>query len=104
MSPTISSLLSLVFVLALIPVSLWVARRFQAGAAGVARQGPIRIRATVAVGPRERIVIVEAAGKSLLVGITGQSMQTLAEFEDAPVFEEADAPGFATLLKGIRRS
>ncbi len=104
MSPTLSSLLSLVFVLALIPVSLWVARRFQAGAPGNARQGPIRIRATVAVGPRERIVIVEAAGKSLLVGITAQSMQTLAEFENAPVFEEAEAPGFATLLKGIRRS
>ena len=104
MSPTVSSLLSLVFVLALIPVSLWDARRFQAGAPGSTRQGPIRIRATVAVGPRERIVIVEAAGKSLLVGITGQSMQTLAEFQDAPIFEEADAPGFATLLKGIRRS
>lgn len=104
MSATLSSLVSLVIVLALIPVSLWIARRFMAPGTGSAGQGPIRIRATATLGPRERIVIVEAAGKSLLVGITAQSMQTLAEFDDAPQFDQPEAPAFANLLKGIRRS
>ncbi|MFA7505312.1 MAG: flagellar biosynthetic protein FliO [Burkholderiaceae bacterium] len=104
MSPTVSSLLSLLFVLALIPITLWIARRFMAGGTGTVGPGPIRIRATATLGPRERIVIVEAAGKNLLVGITAQSMQTLAEFENAPQFDEAEAPAFASLLKGIRRS
>ena len=104
MSPTVSSLLSLVFVLALIPVSLWLARRFMAGAPGKSSQGPIRIRASAAVGPRERIMIVEAAGKCLLVGVTAQSMRTLVEFDHVPEFEEAGAPAFANLLKGMRRS
>ncbi len=103
MGTTLSSLLSLVFVLALIPVSLWLARRFMAGAPGRSSQGPIRIRASAAVGPRERIMIVEAAGKSLLVGVTAQSMSTLVEFEHAPEFEETEAASFATLLKGMRR-
>ena len=103
MSPTASSLLSLVFVLALIPVSLWLARRFMAGSTTGVRQGPIRIRASAALGPRERIVIVEAAGKYLLVGVTAQSMQTLAEIEGVPETGEVEAPAFANLLKGIRR-
>lgn len=104
MGPTLSSLFSLVVVLALIPVSLWFARRFMAGAPGKAGQGPIRIRASAAVGPRERIVIVEAAGKCLLVGVTGQSMNTLAELENLPELEDAEAPAFASLLNGIRRT
>lgn len=104
MSPTLSSLFSLLFVLALIPVSLWVARRFMAGAPGKAGQGPIRIRASAPVGPRERIMIVEAAGKCLLVGVTAQSMSTLAELDELPEIVDAETPAFASLLKGIRRT
>src|SRR5690606_41740258 len=102
--PTRPSLGSRVVVPALRPVTLWCARRSMAGAPGTAGQGPIRIRASAAVGPRERIVIVEAAGKCLLVGVTGQSMNTLAELENLPELEDAEAPAFASLLKGIRRT
>lgn len=104
MSTTLSSLLSLIFVLALIPAALWFVRRMQGGGAGAAaRSGPIRIHASLALGPRERIVILEVAGKSLLVGITAQSMSTLAEFEALPALDEAPAPAFGALLKGLRR-
>jgi flagellar protein FliO/FliZ len=104
MSPALSSLLSLALVLALIPVSLWVARRFMPGAPGRTGQGPIRIRASATVGPRERIMIVEAAGKCLLVGVTSQSMRTLAELDGVPEIEDVETPAFSSLLKGMRRS
>lgn len=104
MSSAASSLLSLLVVLALIPVSLWIVRRFTTGTAGRGGQGPIQIRASVALGPRERILIVEAAGRHLLVGVTAQSMQTLAEFDDPVELEDAAPASFARLLKGMRRS
>ena len=61
--------------------------------------GVINIVATQAIGPKERIAIVEVAGKQLLIGMTTSSVQTLHVF-DAPV---ADAPeprvSFADRLK-----
>ena len=61
--------------------------------------GVTNIVATQAIGPKERIAIVEVAGKQLLIGMTTSSVQTLHVF-DAPV---ADAPeprvSFADRLK-----
>ncbi len=60
--------LVLLLVLALIPVSMWVLKRMGAGgAAGVAG---MKVVATLPLGPRERLVVVEAGERWLLLGVT----------------------------------
>ena len=65
--------------------------------------GVINIVATQAIGPKERIAIVEVSDKQLLIGMTTTSIQTLHVFEE-PV---ADAPqpriSFADRLKSALR-
>lgn len=97
------SLLAFVAVLAMIPVALWLVRRAQSPRAA---RGPLAVVAGLAVGPRERIVVVRAADRHLLVGITGQSMALLAELEQWPADSAAPATGgsaFASLLERAGR-
>ena len=70
----------------------------------------INIVASRALGTKERLIVVEIAGKQLLVGMTANQVQTLHVF-DAPVVSDTPAvtegAGFAgrlmTALKEIRR-
>lgn len=96
----IPSLIALVIVLALVPAALLLVRRL-GGSTGAG--GALAVRASLALGPRERLVIVEAAGKWLLVGVTAQSMRTLAEFSEAPILGDTDPSGFGRLLARARR-
>lgn len=48
--------------------------------------GVINIVATQAIGPKERIAVVEVSDKQLLIGMTATSVQTLHVF-DEPVVE-----------------
>ncbi|WP_343227407.1 flagellar biosynthetic protein FliO [Rhodanobacter sp. DHB23] len=82
-------LLSLVAVVALIFVAGWLSRRLQARS----RPGGRRIRCveTMAVGARDRVLLLDADGKRLLVGVGPGGMRTLHVYEGAaPV--EADPP------------
>lgn len=96
------SLLALLAILALVPVALYLARRI--GGASVGGSGPIAVRASLAVGPRERLIVIEAAGKWLLVGVTAQSMQTLAEYDEPPIIPSSEPARFASLLASARRA
>lgn len=61
----------------------------------------INIVATRALGPKERLLVVEVADQQLLVGMTSTAVQTLHVF-DAPVVvpSKADTPvGFANRLR-----
>lgn len=88
---------SLLVVVGLILALGWAVRRFT-GLAGN-RNGLLKIRAVLPVGARERIVLVEAGGKQLLVGITAQTINTLHVFEQ-PLVEVQPADGeFAEKLK-----
>jgi len=46
------------------------------------RNGVISIVATQAIGPKERIAVVEVADKQLLIGMTTTSVQTLHVFDE----------------------
>jgi flagellar protein FliO/FliZ len=59
-------------------------RRLQGLRAGAGRS--LRISETLQLGPKERLLLVEAAGKHLLVGIGGNGqMQTLHVYDGVPV-------------------
>jgi len=90
-----ASLALVVFVIVALGLLL---RRMPGAGRGVA--GALRVRAALAVGPRERVLWVEAGGKHLLLGVTAQSVRTLHEFTEPPAAPpEAPAPVFADLLR-----
>jgi flagellar protein FliO/FliZ len=70
-----------VTVLVLIPIALWVVKRLQSGGTGAAR--PVTLAGGLALGPRERVVVIEADGRRWLLGVTGQSITMLAELAPA---------------------
>lgn len=80
----------LCLVLAVLVLFVFLMRRFayQGGATGKA--SPIKIIATTHVAPKERIVLVDVMGERLLLGVTAQSVNTLARI---PGDADMDAPG-----------
>ena len=97
-------LLSLVGIVVLIFAAGWLSRRLQHGrSAGGGRR--IRCLETFALGTRERIVLLEADGKRLLVGAGAGGMRTLHVYEDSSAelpspsaMPQVARPGFAELL------
>ena len=76
---------SLIAVVALILGLAWMTRRMQVmrGAAG----SELRVRATLAVGLKERVVLIEAVGQQFLIGVApGQVsiLKALGPAQDAP--------------------
>jgi len=95
-------LLSLAAVIALIFVAGWMSRRLQARTLPGGRR--IRCVETFAVGARERVLLLDADGKRLLVGVGQGGMRTLHVYEGAapvdpnPPVPMPAAPNFAQLL------
>lgn len=94
-------LLSLAAVVALIFVAGWMSRRLQSRS----RPGGRRMRCVeaMAVGARERILLVDADGKRLLIGVGSGGMRTLHVYEGAAPVEDTPpaptVPNVAQLLK-----
>jgi flagellar biosynthetic protein FliO len=97
-----TTMLALGVVLALMGGALWAARRWMPQAARIGgRRGPIDILATRAIGPRRSLVLVRAGERTLLLGVTPQSIQTLSEFEPegGPWSETSPGQSFETHLR-----
>lgn len=96
-------LLGLVFVLALIPAAAWVLRR--AGLARPASASGLRVVAQLPLGPRERLLIVEAGDRRWLLGLSAAGIQRLGTLppgtgaDDPP--EEASGSSFADVIKRL---
>ena len=92
--------LSLLGIIALIFAAGWLGRRAQ----GRAQSGGRRIRCveSFAVGTRDRVLLLDADGKRLLVGVGQGGMRTLHVYEgEAPAAElppSPPMPAFADLL------
>ncbi|NLD67286.1 MAG: flagellar biosynthetic protein FliO [Limnobacter sp.] len=100
-----SSLAVFVLILAAIPLSAWLLRRSQGLRSGAAA---LNVHCAVAVGTRERIAIVRADRKWLVVGVTSQSISLLAELDEAPAelpgaWASADAAAATDATSGVRR-
>jgi flagellar protein FliO/FliZ len=70
-------ILGFAVVIALLFVSLWFLKRLSAPRGQAA--GLLRVIAGTAVGPRERVVIVEVSGTWLVLGVAPGQVNTLAE-------------------------
>lgn len=87
----VPSLLAFIAVIAMIPVALWLMKRAQVLRPGAA--GPLSIVAGLSMGPRDRIAVIHAGGRYLVVGITAQQMTLLAQLDQWP----GSAPSGAAL-------
>jgi len=95
--------LVLLLVLALIPVSMWLLKRMGAGTPAAA--AGMKVVAQLPLGPRERLVVVEAGERWLVLGVTAASINRVAALpKGALPAAGQSAGGFAQLLGAARRS
>ncbi|MEK6668554.1 MAG: flagellar biosynthetic protein FliO [Pseudomonadota bacterium] len=109
MAATGMSVVWFVLIVALIPLSLWALKRsgLASGAlAGAKAEALVKTIGQLNIGPGQRLLTVEVGQGDdrtwLVLGVTGQSIQTLHTMApQAPVAAAAPAvhPGFAALLK-----
>jgi flagellar protein FliO/FliZ len=88
---------ALVFVVGLILALAWLAKRMP-GVAGSSSRA-LRVVASLSLGPREKVVVVDVGGQQLLLGVGAGGTRTLHAL-DAPLpeAERAATPPFAQLL------
>lgn len=82
MSPSggiLKMVLGLVVVLAVMAIITWLLKRMLPGVG--AKQSVVRIVGGVSVGSRERIVVVEVAGRWLVVGVAAGQVNGIANLE-----------------------
>ncbi|MDE2249291.1 MAG: flagellar biosynthetic protein FliO [Xanthomonadaceae bacterium] len=102
-------ILSLLGIIALILAAGWLSRRVQGrGAAGGRR---IHCVETFAVGSRDRLLLIQADGQRLLIGVGPGGMHTLHVYDGGDPLPAAAAaaptpamPVFADLLARLRRA
>jgi flagellar protein FliO/FliZ len=70
---------SLLIVIGLIFALAMLAKRFKIGIAG---QGAIKQIATLSVGAKERLIIVEIAEQQYLIGVTSQQVRLIDKLSD----------------------
>jgi|DewCreStandDraft_4_1066084.scaffolds.fasta_scaffold05358_14 flagellar protein FliO/FliZ len=93
---------ALAFVLALIPLAMWLLKRL--GAAQPAGAAGLRVVAQLPLGPRERIVVVEAGERWLLLGVTAASINRVGTLPKGDASALAgSAPSFASLLARVQK-
>ena len=103
-----TSLLGFLFVIALIPIALWLLKRTPMG--GSAANGQLRAIAVLPLSQSQRLVTVEVGQgdqrKWLVLGVTPQQITTLYTMEpgsDLPGSAGPAVPPFAQLLGKLRR-
>ena len=93
--------LVLLLVLALIPVSLWLLKRIGAGTP--AQSAGLQVVAQLALGPRERIVVVAAGERWLLLGVTAASIHRIGTLPKGETPPTATSSAFAALLAKVQK-
>ena len=104
-SSAVSMVIGLIVVLALLFGALWLMKRLSQPHGAAA--GLMRVVAGVAVGPRERVVILELGNSWLVLGVAPGQVTTLAEIprQELPPGGQLPAAGeFPTWLKRIVES
>ena len=99
MLPMIGALL---LVLGLLAASVWVLRR-----TGIAPRGAsnvLRLVAQLALGPRERVVIVEAGGRWWMLGVGASGVTRLGSMPKGEIAPADEHPAnFGSLLERLRK-
>lgn len=79
--------LGLAAVLLVMAAITWALKRIVPGAGG--QQSVIKVVGGVSVGTRERVVVVEVAGRWLVVGVAAGQVNAIANLDKAENFQEA---------------
>ena len=93
--------LALAAVLGLVALAAWAARR--AGLARPVANAPLKPVASLALGARERVVVVEVGGRWLVLGVAPGSVRALADLPPGEIAPPAAAPPFAEWLARATR-
>ena len=91
--------LSLGVVIALILGAGWVLRRLQGG--GVRAGRNLRCLESIAIGMKERVVLVQAGEKQLLIGVAPGNVRTLHVFDEPIAVATPNAVSPATAFKTV---
>lgn len=87
----------LVVVVAILAIGWFMRRLYPGGMAGVQS---LKVLAALPLGPRERLLLVDAGGAQLLIGVTTQQITALHHFSEPVVLAEAPGAGdFALRLR-----
>lgn len=89
------TVMALLIVVAVILALGWLLRRLPGAA--VRGHGPLRVVASLPVGVKERVLLVAAGERQLLIGVTAQQV-TLLQALDTPLPVESAPESFAALL------
>jgi flagellar protein FliO/FliZ len=93
-----SAVLALVMVIGLILALAWLAKRMP-GLRGGSASSALRVVGSLALSPRERLVVVAVGNTQLVLGVGAGGTRTLHTLsEPLPVTETAGTPVFAQLL------
>ncbi|AJQ96315.1 flagellar biosynthetic protein FliO [Gynuella sunshinyii] len=93
--------IALIFIIGLIFACAWFVRRISGGVSFNNRQ--IKIITAVSLGTKEKLILIEAGGKQMLLGVTQHQINLLKEF-DEPLdtsASEAGTPTFSDRLKQV---
>lgn len=85
----LSVLLGLLAIVGLILALAWFAKKV--GAVGWTRHSDMKIVSSLALGTRERLLVVDVAGTQVLLGVTAHSVNQLHVF-DTPVIDKESPP------------
>jgi len=91
----------LCLILVLIGAISWLAKRFSQG--GFQQNTYLKIVSAMPLGTRERLLIVDAGGTHILLGVTATNIQTLHIFDEpvVPAQSPEQESEFAKKLMGI---
>lgn len=95
------TLLGLILVLSLIVFLAWLLRR--TGRFQMTANGEMKIIASIALGPRERAVLLQVGEQQLVVGVTAQQINTLHILENNVTSDKSEdiSASFASKLNNM---
>ena len=89
-SPVSSVGISLFLVVAMILALAWAMRRMRLPGGN---SGSIKVQASLYLGARERVVLIDAAGKHVLLSVAPGQIRHLHSYDQAPDLEPKDPDG-----------
>lgn len=93
------ALFALLLVIGLILGLGWLVRRMPGFGGASGQNNPLRVVASLSLGPRERVVVVDVGGTQLLLGVGAGGTRTLHTLaEPLPTATPTATPAFAQLL------
>ncbi len=90
--------ISLLLILVLIGAMAWLLRRFGGGMPGLGGMGPMRVLASLSVGARERLLLVQVGEEQLLLGVSPAGIRTLHTLAEPIELAPGQAGSFAERL------